>query len=339
MKRDVVPGMYSVRVVRGHGLDLQVQPAKKNKVEGEHLTSSAPSTAAPSHSQDARPRCYIVSEADYKAFIDAKDAQPAECEAAPTAPSARRRSSRWVPSCSRRTPATPATHRRLTPRGPDRSRACSDAAKQLRRRHRTITVDENYIRQSILQPQAKIVKSYTTAVMPPFVMKISIVLDWSLAKVLPFGMELDTRLTTGYQDRRLARLRVYPRPESAFWNEFWRPRDLGRRTRKKVYSTAEAPPCSVLCCAMRLNAIPMARLPRRHDDVGIPEGMVRGPGPVFLYQDRSPNTSLFRGESRAHTRKEGFPLDCWLTLWARRRCSFVGQNFTVTWTNRMATIM
>ena len=33
------------------------------------------------------------------------------------------------------------------------------------------TVDENYIRESVLQPQAKIVKGYNSVVMPPFSFK------------------------------------------------------------------------------------------------------------------------------------------------------------------------
>ena len=35
----------------------------------------------------------------------------------------------------------------------------------------SVTPDENYIRESILQPQAKITQGYTTVTMPPFVFK------------------------------------------------------------------------------------------------------------------------------------------------------------------------
>ena len=45
----------------------------------------------------------------------------------------------------------------------------------------SVVVDENYIRQSVLQPQAKIVKGYNTAVMPPFVMK-----DWKMAALIEY---------------------------------------------------------------------------------------------------------------------------------------------------------
>ena len=31
-----------------------------------------------------------------------------------------------------------------------------------------LTIDENYIRESVLRPQAKIVKGYTNVQMPPF---------------------------------------------------------------------------------------------------------------------------------------------------------------------------
>jgi cytochrome c oxidase subunit 2 len=42
-------------------------------------------------------------------------------------------------------------------------------------------VDENYIRQSILQPQAKIVKGFAGKTMPPFVMK-----DWKVDALIEF---------------------------------------------------------------------------------------------------------------------------------------------------------
>jgi cytochrome c oxidase subunit II len=35
----------------------------------------------------------------------------------------------------------------------------------------TATVDENYVRESILRPNAKIVAGYQTVAMPPFVFK------------------------------------------------------------------------------------------------------------------------------------------------------------------------
>jgi cytochrome c oxidase subunit 2 len=44
-----------------------------------------------------------------------------------------------------------------------------------------VAVDENYIRQSILQPQAKIVKGFTGATMPPFVLK-----DWKIDALIEY---------------------------------------------------------------------------------------------------------------------------------------------------------
>ena len=53
--------------------------------------------------------------------------------------------------------------------------------------------------------------------------EITGIVDWSLAKILPFGMELDTLLlSTGYMD--LSGWHSYTCHEhmiSSFWNEFW----------------------------------------------------------------------------------------------------------------------
>jgi cytochrome c oxidase subunit 2 len=43
------------------------------------------------------------------------------------------------------------------------------------------SIDENYLRQSILQPQAKIVKGFEGKVMPPFVLK-----DWKVDALIAY---------------------------------------------------------------------------------------------------------------------------------------------------------
>ena len=45
----------------------------------------------------------------------------------------------------------------------------------------TVAIDENYVRQSILQPQAKIVKGYAGKVMPAFVLK-----DWKIDALIAY---------------------------------------------------------------------------------------------------------------------------------------------------------
>ncbi|GAB1314237.1 hypothetical protein MFIFM68171_04447 [Madurella fahalii] len=59
--------------------------------------------------------------------------------------------------------------------------------------------------------------------------EITGIIDWSLAAVLPFGMELDSLfLTTGYMDRGgwhdyACRSRLH----QVFWNEFWSNSGIG----------------------------------------------------------------------------------------------------------------
>jgi cytochrome c oxidase subunit 2 len=178
VKRDLVPGTYSSVWFEATQTTAKFNPQTK-KVEGENLDLFCTEYCGTSHSKMLA-KVFVVSEADYKAFIDSKDAQPAECDADPNGPACKQKivavgADLFQKNACNTCHTTDGT--RLV--GPPfnglfgRTEALEDGT--------TVTVDANYIRESILRPQAKIVKTYTNAVMPPFVMK-----DWKIDALIEY---------------------------------------------------------------------------------------------------------------------------------------------------------
>ena len=178
VKRDLVPGMYTSVWFEAVETTAKFN-AKTKKVEGEHIDLFCAEYCGTSHSKMLA-KVYIVSEADYKAFIDAKDSPPSECEADPNAPACKSKIVAVGEELFKKNACN-------TCHTTDGSRLVGPSFKGVFGRTESfedgssVTVDENYIRQSILQPQAKIVKTYTTAGMPPFVMK-----DWKIDALIEY---------------------------------------------------------------------------------------------------------------------------------------------------------
>jgi cytochrome c oxidase subunit 2 len=178
VKRDLVPGMYSMVWFEATEITSKFNPATR-KVEGKHLDLFCAEYCGLSHSRMLA-KVHVVSDEDYKAFLDAKDAQPAECEASPGSAECKTKIVAAGEELFKKNACN-------TCHSTDGSRIVGPTFKGVFGRSEsleaggTITVDENYIRESILHPQAKIVKTYTTAVMPPFVMK-----DWKIDALIEY---------------------------------------------------------------------------------------------------------------------------------------------------------
>jgi cytochrome c oxidase subunit 2 len=182
VKRDLVPGMYSsvwfeATEITSH-FDAATKKVVANQQDG-HLDLFCAEYCGTSHSKMLG-KVHIVSEADYKAFIDSKDAQPAECDQDPKGAACKQKIVAVGEDLFKKNACN-------TCHTTDGSRLVGPTFKGVFGRSEqfedgtTVTVDENYIRQSILQPQAKVVKTYTTAVMPPFVMK-----DWKIDALIEY---------------------------------------------------------------------------------------------------------------------------------------------------------
>ena len=167
IKRDVVPGMYTSVWFEATAVTSHYD-ASENKVAGEPLDLFCTEYCGTSHSQMLA-KVHVVSQQDYEAFISGKDAPPegkslAEVGADLFAKNA-------CNSCHT-VDGSPLV-------GPSlkgvfgKSEAFEEGA--------ATTVDENYLRESILQPQAKIVKGFAGKTMPPFVMK-----DWKVDALIEY---------------------------------------------------------------------------------------------------------------------------------------------------------
>jgi len=178
VKRDLVPGTYSMVWFEANEITSKYNPQTR-KVEGEHLDLFCAEYCGTSHSKMLA-AVHIVSDEDYKAFLEAKDAQPAACEADANSlgcTNALAEAGKNLFNKNACTSCHTIDGTKLV--GPSlqgvfgKTESFEDGS--------TVTVDENYIRQSVLQPQAKIVKGFNTAVMPPFVMK-----DWKLDALIAY---------------------------------------------------------------------------------------------------------------------------------------------------------
>ena len=144
IKQDVLPGRYTYDLV----------PGRRSRAA---TTCSAPSTAAPNHCRHGR-----LGRRHGAGRVPALAAQRA-----PTA--------RWrcegrqaVPEATSASPATAPT-RRPAPRS---WRACTAGTVDAATTARTVVADEAYIRESILNPSAKVVAGYEP-IMPTFQGQVS----------------------------------------------------------------------------------------------------------------------------------------------------------------------
>jgi cytochrome c oxidase subunit 2 len=167
VKRDVVPGMYSS--VWFEALETtSTYSEKENKVVGEPLDQFCTEYCGTSHSQMLA-KVHVVSEEDYAKFINGKDRAP---EGKPLEVVGAELFKKNACNTCHTVDGSPLV-------GPSfkglfgKSESFEDGSSN--------SVDENYIRQSILQPQAKIVKGFAGKNMPAFVLK-----DWKLDALIAY---------------------------------------------------------------------------------------------------------------------------------------------------------
>jgi cytochrome c oxidase subunit 2 len=167
VKRDVVPGMYSS--VWFQALETTSSyDAKENKVVGEPLDQFCTEYCGTSHSQMLA-KVHVVSEADYQAFISGKDRAP---EGKPLEVVGAELFKKNACNTCHTVDGSPLV-------GPSfkglwgKNESFEDGSSN--------TIDENYVRQSILQPQAKIVKGFAGKNMPAFVLK-----DWKIDALIAY---------------------------------------------------------------------------------------------------------------------------------------------------------
>jgi cytochrome c oxidase subunit II len=167
VKRDVVPGMYSSLWFEATEV-TSTYDAKENKVGGEPIDLFCTEYCGTSHSQMLA-KVHVVSEADYQAFLSGKDAPPSGKALAEVGAELYKKN-----ACN-------------TCHTVDGGALVGPSFKGLFGKTESFEdgssnpVDENYIRQSILQPQAKIVKGYAGKNMPPFVLK-----DWKIDALIEY---------------------------------------------------------------------------------------------------------------------------------------------------------
>jgi cytochrome c oxidase subunit 2 len=167
VKRDVIPGMYTSLWFEATEV-TSTYNAKENKVDGDAIDLFCTEYCGTSHSQMLA-KVHVVSEADYQAFLSGKDAPPAGKALAEVGAELYKKN-----ACN-------------TCHTVDGGALVGPSFKGLFGRNENFedgssaAVDENYIRQSILQPQAKIVKGFAGKNMPPFVLK-----DWKLDALIEY---------------------------------------------------------------------------------------------------------------------------------------------------------
>jgi cytochrome c oxidase subunit 2 len=166
VKRDVVPGMYSSVWFEANETTSTVN--KDGQPVGEPLDLFCTEYCGLSHSQMLA-KVHVVTEEDYKAFLAAKDKPPAGKSLAEVGAELYQKN-----ACN-------------TCHSKDGTTIVGPSFKGLFGKHESFedgssaAVDENYIRQSLLQPQAKIVKGFAGKTMPPFVLK-----DWKVDALIEY---------------------------------------------------------------------------------------------------------------------------------------------------------
>jgi cytochrome c oxidase subunit 2 len=167
VKRDIVPGMYSSVWWEALETTSKFNP-KTNKVEGEALDLFCTEYCGTSHSQMLA-KVHVVDEADYQAFIAGKDKPPEGKSLAEVGADLYKKNACNTCHTTDGSPLVGPSFKGLF----GKNESFEDGSSN--------PIDENYIRQSILQPQAKIVKGFAGKTMPPFVLK-----DWKVDALIEF---------------------------------------------------------------------------------------------------------------------------------------------------------
>jgi cytochrome c oxidase subunit 2 len=170
VKRDVVPGMYSSVWFEATEITSTWKPELSGFDDvNDGLDIFCTEYCGLSHSQMLA-KVHVVSEEDYKTFLAAKDKPPAGKSLAEVGANLFQQNA--CNTCHSKDAG-------ITIVGPSfkglfgKTEHFEDGS--------TNVVDENYIRQSLLQPQAKIVKGFAGKTMPPFVLK-----DWKVDALIEF---------------------------------------------------------------------------------------------------------------------------------------------------------
>lgn len=166
IKRDVVPGMYS-SVWFEALVTTSKYDAKENKVSGEPLDLFCTEYCGTSHSQMLA-KVHVVSEADYKAFIEGKDRAPEGKPLAEVGAELYKKNACNTCHTVDGSPLVGPTFKGLFGKTEQTSAGA-------------VKVDENYLRESILKPQEKIVEGFAGKNMPAFVLK-----DWKIDALIEY---------------------------------------------------------------------------------------------------------------------------------------------------------
>jgi cytochrome c oxidase subunit 2 len=166
VKRDVVPGMYS-SVWFEALVTTSKYDAKENKVTGDSLDLFCTEYCGTSHSQMLA-KVHVVSEADYKAFIEGKDRAP---EGKPLAEVGAELYKKNACNTCHTVDGAPLVGPSFKGLFGKTEQTSAGAVK----------VDENYLRESILKPQEKIVNGFAGKNMPAFVLK-----DWKIDALIEY---------------------------------------------------------------------------------------------------------------------------------------------------------
>jgi cytochrome c oxidase subunit 2 len=166
VKRDVVPGMYSS--VWFEALEITSKyDETANKVTGEPLDLFCAEYCGTSHSQMLA-KVHVVSDKDYAAFIAGKDRAP---EGKPLAEVGAELYKKNACNTCHTVDGSPLVGPSFKGLFGKTEQTSAGAVK----------VDENYLRESILKPQEKIVNGYAGKNMPAFVLK-----DWKLDALIEY---------------------------------------------------------------------------------------------------------------------------------------------------------
>jgi cytochrome c oxidase subunit II len=166
VKRDVIPGMYTS--VWFEALETTSKyDAKENKVAGEPLDLFCTEYCGTSHSQMLA-KVHVVSEADYKAFIEGKDRAPEGKPLAEVGAELYKKNACNTCHTIDGAPLVGPTFKGLFGKTEQTSAGA-------------VKVDENYLRESILKPQEKIVNGFAGKNMPAFVLK-----DWKIDALIEY---------------------------------------------------------------------------------------------------------------------------------------------------------
>jgi cytochrome c oxidase subunit 2 len=167
VKRDVIPGMYTS--VWFEAIETTSKyDAQQNKVVGEALDLFCTEYCGTSHSRMLA-KVHVVSTEDYAAFISGKDRPPEGKSLAEVGADLYKKNACNTCHTTDGSPLVGPSFKGLFGRAEQFEEGGS------------APVDENYIRESITKPQAKIVKGYAGKTMPPFVMK-----DWKVDALIEF---------------------------------------------------------------------------------------------------------------------------------------------------------